>query len=73
MRSVRPKAATISVLDAKIVTIRWGGAGSVTTRSSPSRTTVGSPAVAMSGARAHAAATIAGQQARITTVLAGRR
>ncbi len=42
MRSARPNAATISVFDAKIVTMRCGGSGTVTLRSKASRTVTGS-------------------------------
>ena len=42
MRSARPSAATISVFDAKIVTMRCGGSGTVTLRSKASRTVTGS-------------------------------
>src|SRR5215510_12779663 len=46
MRLASPSAATISVLEAKIVTMRCGGAGTVTTRSKASRTVTGSAAAA---------------------------
>ena len=42
MRSARPSAATISVFDAKMVTMRCGGSGTVTLRSKASRTVTGS-------------------------------
>ena len=42
MRSASPNAATISVFDAKIVTMRCGGSGTVTLRSNASHTVTGS-------------------------------
>ena len=44
MRSARPSDATISTLEAKIGTMRCGGAGRVTLRSKASRTVTGSAA-----------------------------
>ena len=61
MRSASPSAATISMFDAKIGTMRCGGAGTVTLRSKASRTVTGSAAADRAGERqAPAAARKAG-------------
>jgi hypothetical protein len=74
MRSASPSAASISVLEAKIVTMRCGGAGSVTARSNASRTMMGSAAAIEVRLQAHAAVKMPRQDdIRITSVPAVRR
>jgi hypothetical protein len=73
MRSARPSAATISVLEAKIVTIRCGGAGTVTVRSNASRTAIGSATTMELVAHGSSAKAAAKQDGRITIAPAARR
>jgi hypothetical protein len=70
MRSARPSAATISVLEAKIVTIRCGGAGTVTVRSNASRTAIGSATTMELVAHGSSAKTAAKKNGRITITIA---